>query len=65
MRKEKIGPLFCRLSSYGSAIERVNLLELDAKSIELRQTSNETVDAFTRRGLSRSAEPPPPRKGKF
>jgi len=49
MQTKKKRPLFCRLYTYGSTIERINLLELDAKSIELRQTSNETVDAFTRK----------------
>jgi hypothetical protein len=49
MQTKKISPLFCRLFTYGSTIERINLLGSDAELIELRQTRNEIVDAFTRK----------------
>jgi hypothetical protein len=45
----KKSPIFCRSSSYHSAIKTINFLEAEAEPIKLRQTSNEKVDALLRK----------------
>jgi len=47
----KKSPIFCRSSSYHSAIKTIHFLELEAEAepIELRHTSNEKVDALLRK----------------